>query len=156
VRVLGVNCTTDCAFLAIAVDGVFRDEAVEFVHAPALGESDDQLVAVLEELCRVLGEVEAERVVLLRPESGKLTKRTHSEFVPRIALETLVRLAAVQSRTPVELLARPTVRSRLRLPATGKLVEHVASRIPGKIGSNWSNERQLAALASLAGEKEDA
>jgi hypothetical protein len=108
-------------------------------------------VSVLEELCRVIGEVKADRVTLLKPEHHPRSKRTHSEFVPRIALETLVRVAAVQTETPVELLSRPTTRTRLGLPVKGKLAEHVSLRIPEKIGKNWSEERQLAALAALAG-----
>ena len=152
VTVLGVNCSTDCAYLAVDDDGRLRGDVVELVPAPALGESSDQLLAVLAELERVLAEVAADKVVLLKPESGRLTKRTHSEHVPRIALETLVRLAAAETGRSIELLARPTLRSRLELPSEGKLVEHVGSRIPEKIGSNWSEERQLAALAALAGE----
>jgi hypothetical protein len=153
VTVLGVNCTTDCAYLAVGEEGELREDAVELVAAPALGESSDQLVAVLGELKRVLAEVAADKVVLLKPESGWMTKRTHSEHVPRIAPETLVRLAAAEMSRPIELLARPTMRSRLKLPTEGKLVTHVSSRVPKKVGSNWSEERQLAALAALAGEK---
>jgi hypothetical protein len=134
------------------VDGSVRADAVELVPAPALGESSEQLLAVLAELKRVYGEVQAEKIVLLKPEGGRMGKRTHSEHVPRIALETLVRLAAVETDRPIELLARPTLRSRLKLPTDGKLVMHVSSRIPEKVGSNWSEERQLAALAALAGE----
>jgi hypothetical protein len=100
----------------------------------------------------VFAEVVAEKVLLLRPESGRMTKRTHSEYVPRIALETLVRLAAAETGRPIELLARPTLRSRLKLPNEGKLVTHASLRIPQKVGINWSEERQLAALAALAGE----
>jgi hypothetical protein len=151
--VLGINCSTDCAYLAVVEGGEVRAGAVELVAAPALGQSSDQLEAVLEDLKRALGEVGAEKVVLLKPEGGGMAKRTHSEHVPRIALETLVRLAAVETGRPIELLARPTVRSRLNLPSEGKLVTHVGSRIPQKIGSNWSEERQLAALAALAGEE---
>lgn len=152
VTVLGVNCTTDCAYLVVSDGGDLRDDAVEMIAAPAVGESSDQLVAVLGELKRALAEVAADKVVLLKPESGRMTKRTHSEHVPRITLETLVRLAAAETGRQIELLARPTLRSRLKLPPDGKLVVHVGSRIPGKVGSNWSEERQLAALAALAGE----
>jgi hypothetical protein len=152
VTVLGVNCSTDCAYLAVGVDGELRADAVELLPAPALGESSEHLIAVLDELKRVYAEVEAEKIVLLKPEGGRMGKRTHSEHVPRIALETLVRLAAVETGRQIELLPRPTLRSRLKLPNDGKLVTHVSVRIPEKIGSNWSEERQLAALAALAGE----
>jgi len=152
-NILGVNCSPDLAYLALAADGKLREGQVEYIEAPTLGESSEELLFVLEELCRVMGEVEADRVMLLKPEHHPWAKRTHSEFVPRIALETLVRVAAVKTETPVELLSRPTLRARLRLPTEGKLAEHVSLCIPAKVGKNWSEERQLAALAALAGEE---
>lgn len=151
---LGVNCTTHCAFLALAVDGELGDGQVEYIDAATLAESSEELLSVLDELRRVIKEVDADKVVLLKPEGGPTPKKAHAAFVPRIALETLVRLAAVQTQTEIEVLPRPTVRSRLNLPAKGKLTEHVPLRIPAKVGKNWSEERQLAALAALAGEEE--
>lgn len=153
-KVLGVNCSTHCAFLAVAVDGELGDRHVEYIEAPTLADSSEELASVLEEIGRVINEVEADKVVLLKPEGGPTPKKSHAAFVPRIALETIVRLAAVQTQTDIEVLPRPTLRSRLNLPPKGKLVEHVPLRIPGKIGKNWSEERQLAALAALAGEEE--
>jgi hypothetical protein len=64
-----------------------------------------------------------------------------------------VRLAAARQRIDVEVLPRPTLRKRLQLPSAGKLATHVPLGIPRKVGKNWSEERQLAALAALAGEK---
>jgi hypothetical protein len=151
VNVLGVNCSTNCAFLAVVEDGELVDGYVEYVDAPALAESSEQLASVLEDLARVIKEVNATKVVLLKPEGGPTSKRTHAAFVPRIALETLVRLAAVHTNTQIELLPRPTLRRRLALSAKGRLAEHVQSRIPVRVGQNWSDGRQLAALAALAG-----
>jgi hypothetical protein len=152
VNVLGVNCSTHCAYLAVAVDRELSEGHVEYIDAPTLAESSEELASVLDEVSRVIGEVDADKVVLLKPEGGPMPKRTHGAFVPRIALETLVRLAAVQTQTEIEVLARPTVRTRLNLPTKGKLAEHVSSRVHAKVGKNWSEERQLAALAALAGE----
>jgi hypothetical protein len=154
VNVLGVNCSTNSAYLAVAVDGALADGHVEHIDAPTLAESSEELASVLDEVSRVIGEVEADKVVLLKPEGGPRPKRTHTAFVPRIALETLVRLAAVQTQTEIEVLPRPTVRTRLNLPAKGKLLDHVSSRIPRKVGKNWCEERQLAALAAVAGERD--
>jgi hypothetical protein len=134
----------------VAVDGELADHHVEYIDAPTLAESSEELASVLDEMSRVIGEVEADKVVLLKPEGGPTPKRTHAAFVPRIALETLVRLAAVQTQTEIEVFPRPTVRARLNLPSGGKLAEHVSSRIPTKVGRNWSEERQLAALAAIA------
>jgi hypothetical protein len=140
-----VNCNTHCAFFAVAVDGELSDGHVEYIEAPNLAESSEELKSVLDELSRVINEVSADKVVLLKPEGGRTPKGTHAAFVPRIALETLVRLAAVETGTEIEVLARPTVRSRLELPTKGKLAEHVPLRIPAKVGKHWSKERQLAA-----------
>jgi hypothetical protein len=136
---LGVNCSTHCAFFAVAVNGELRDGHIEYIDAPTLAESSE--------------EVNADKVVLLKPEGGPTPKKTHAAFVPRIALETLVRLAAVEGETEIEVLARPTVRKRLELPTKGPLAEHVPLRIPSKVGKNWSEERQLAALAALAADE---
>jgi hypothetical protein len=155
VNVLGVNCSTHCAFLAVAVDGKLADGHVEYIDAPTLDESSHELASVLDELGRAMNEVKADKVVLLKPEGGPTPKKTHGAFVPRIALETLVRLAAVQQQIEAEVLARPTVRKRLKLPTAGKLAEHVPLRLPEKVGKNWSAERQLAALAALAGEEDE-
>jgi hypothetical protein len=154
VIVLSVNCSTHGAFLAVAVDGELSAGHVEYIDAPNLAESSEELKSVLEELIRVINEVRADKVVLLKPEGGPTPKKTHAAFVPRIALETLVRLAVVEADTEVEVLARPTVRSRLGLPAKGPLVGHVPLRVPTKVGKNWGEERQLAALAALAADEE--
>jgi hypothetical protein len=154
VIVLGANCSTHCAFFAVAVDGELSDGHVEYIDAPNLAESSEELKSVLDELSRVIKEVKADKIVLLKPEGGPIPKKTHAAFVPRIALETLVRLAAIETETEIEVLPRPTVRTRLELPAKGKLAEHVQLRIPGKVGKNWGEERQLAALAALAADEE--
>jgi hypothetical protein len=52
------------------------------------------------------------------------------------------------------MLARPTVRSRLKLPKDGKLSAHVGTRIPKPVGRYWSAGRDVAALAALAGDAE--
>jgi hypothetical protein len=155
VNVLGVNCSTHCAYLALAVDGELADGHVEYLDAPTLDESSHELASVLDELGRAMNEVKADKVVLLKPEGGPTPKKTYAAFVPRIALETLVRLAAVQQHIEIEVLPRPRVRKRLKLPTAGKLADHVPLRIPEKIGKNWSEERRLAALAALAGEENE-
>jgi hypothetical protein len=152
--VLGVNCSTHCAFFAVAVDGELSIGPVEYIEAPNLAESSEELKSVLDELTRVIKEVNADKVALLKPEGGRTPKKTHAAFVPRIALETLVRLAAVEAGAEIEVLPRPTVRKRLELPAKGKLAELVPLRIPAKVGKNWSKERQLSALAAIAGDEE--
>jgi hypothetical protein len=151
---LGVNCTTHCAFFAVAVDGELSEGHVEYIDAPNVAESSEELKSVLDELIRVIKEVKADKLVLLKPEGGPMPKKTHAAFVSRIALETLVRLAAVETNIEIEVLPRPTVRTLLDLPMKGKLAHHVELRVPEKVGKNWGEERQLAALAALAADEE--
>jgi hypothetical protein len=151
VRVLGVNCTSDRAYLSVAEDGEVVESSVEIVNAPMLGTSSEQLEVTCEEFARVLAELRPDEVVLLLPEQGRLTKRTHSQHMPRIALETVVRLASVQAGSPIDLLARPTLRSQLGVPFKGDLASHVDSVVDSPVGKHWKQGRDLAALAALAG-----
>ena len=61
---LGVNCTTHCAFFAVAVERELSTGAVESIEAPNLAESSEELKSVLGELTRVIKEVKADMVVL--------------------------------------------------------------------------------------------
>lgn len=148
---LGVNCSSDAAYLALVEKGQVVDAGVERVEARMIAVSGDQLAAVLGELRRIIAQVRPDAIVLLNPEQSPQAKRTHSVHVPRIALETLVRLAAHQAACPLEILARPTLRSRLSIPMKGNLAAHAAELLPAKSGKNWSEERQLAAIAAMAG-----
>jgi hypothetical protein len=152
VRILGVSCSSDSAYLAVVDDGLVVDAGVEKIAAPMVAHSAEQLVSVLAEVRRIIAQLRPNAMVLLNPEQSPRAKRTHSAHVPRIALETLVRLGAQQADCPLEILARPTVRSRLNLPLKGSLVDHVGELLPRKSGKNWGEERQLAAVAALAGE----
>jgi hypothetical protein len=48
--VLGVNCNTHCAFFAVAVNGELSTAPVEYIEAPNLVESSEELKSVLDEL----------------------------------------------------------------------------------------------------------
>jgi hypothetical protein len=86
-------------------------------------------------------------VVLLLPEQSRF-KRTYSEIAPRVALETLVRLAAVRAGVDIEVLPRTTVRSRLKLPRSGDLASHVPTKVPVAVGRYWTAGRDIASLAA--------
>lgn len=151
-RTLGVNCSSDSAYLALVEDGQVIDVGVvEKVDARMIADSGEQLVVVLGELRRIIAQIRPDAIVLLNPEQSPRAKRTHSAHVPRITLETLVRLAAHQAACPLEILPRPTLRSRLGIPIKGSLAAHAAEFLPSKSGKNWSEERQLAAVAAMAG-----
>ena len=91
-------------------------------------------------------------VVLLPPEQSPRFKFTYAQLAPRVALETVIRLACVRAKIPVDVIPRPTVRSQLGLPLSGELASHVSVRISEGSGPYWSAGRNIAALAALAGE----
>lgn len=124
---------------------------VERVEVSSQHEASEELEETLAELGRGLAQIKPDLVVLLMPEQSRF-KKTYHEIAPRVALETLVRLAAVRAEIPIEVLPRATVRARLKLPRNGDLASHVADRIPEPVGRHWTIGRDVAALAALAGE----
>lgn len=135
----------------MAEDSKITSGALERLDVPALGEASARLVETLDDLGRLLADVCPDRVALLLPEHSPQHKKTHAEIAPRVALETLVRLAGVRADVPVEVLARRTVRSRLNLPSKGTLSEHVGRCVHEPVGRYWNDKRDVAALAALAG-----
>lgn len=151
-KVLGVTCSGTTALLSLVEDGQVVPSPVERVDVGALHEVSEELEATIEAVARAFGQVKPDLVVLLLPEHSPQFKKTYQEIAPRATLETLVRLAAVRSKIPIEVLARPTVRSLLGLPRSGDLASHVGDRIPESVGRYWNAGRNVAALAALAGE----
>src|SRR6266849_4745093 len=147
-RVLGVWCTQSEILLAVAVDGKLVDGYTEKLEAPELLEASERLVGLLDRTSRVLEEVGPGTVRVLMPE--QTYKATYSRMAPRTALDTPVRLAAVTKGIPVEMLARATVRSRLKLPKKGPLEAHISAAIAVPGGKYWGAGRNLAAAAALA------
>jgi hypothetical protein len=150
-KVVGVTCSTKTALFSVVEDGRVVAAPVERVDVASLHEASEELESTLGELGRALAQIKPELVVLLMPEQSRF-KRTYQEIAPRVALETLVRLAAVRAEIPVEVLPRPTVRARLKLPRKGDLASHVSDRLPESVGKHWTAGRDVAALAALAGE----
>lgn len=149
-NVLGVTCSSTTAFLSLTRDGTVTDIPVERVDVGSLYEASEELEATLAEFARVLARLKPDMVTLLLPEATY--RATHGELAPRVALETLVRLAGVRAGIPVETLSRPTVRARLKLPTKGQLATHVGACAPTPVGRHWAAGRNIATLAALAGE----
>jgi hypothetical protein len=147
-RVLGVWCTQSEILLAVAVDGKLIDGFTEKLDAPELLEASERLMGLLDRTNRMLEEVGPGNVRVLMPE--QTYKATYIRMAPRAALDTLVRLAAVTQGIPVEMLARTTVRSRLKLPKKGPFEAHIASVVAAPVGRYWGAGRNLAAVAALA------
>lgn len=150
-RVLGVSCSTSVAFLSLVNEGEITDAHVQRIEVGSLLEASEELEATLGELHRAFVQLRPELVVVLLPEQSPSNKRTYAEIAPRVALETLVRLAAVRTGVPVDLLSRPTVRARLQLPRKGDLASYTSEVISTPVGKYWAAGRNVAALAALAG-----
>ena len=92
---------------------------VPSIDVAAQYEASKEILATLDEIRRVLNELRPDRVIVLKPEPN--TRMTYDQLAPRVALETLFRLAAVQENVEVEVIARSTVRSRIGLAKSGSL-----------------------------------
>ncbi len=143
-RVLGIHCSPQAAYLTVIEDGAVLSGLRERLLPPAGLETGEGLLECIREVRRVLGQTGVDRVALL------LTEANSSPSTERTVLETLIRVAAAEEGTPVELVARPTVRSRLGLPKSGSLGSHVARAAGPKSGHHWNEGRGLAAMAAKA------
>lgn len=149
-RVLGVACSKDELLLVVASEGSLVDDRHEKLVTAAVLEETERLQAMQADIDRTLLEVQPELVRLLMPE--QTYKDSYARIAPRVALETLVRLACVRAGIPVEMLHRNTARSRLGLPRKGKL-EDLMAGVTEPVGKYWNAGRSLAAAAALAGEE---
>jgi hypothetical protein len=147
-RVLGVWCKKDAIMLAIADDGELVDDPHQRLQAPALLERSERLRAILDDVKRVLAEVEPDEVRVLMPETRY--EASYVQMAPRVTLETLVRIAALDAGAPVEMLNRATARARLDMPKKGPFDGHIPAVISVPVGNYWTAGRNLAAAAALA------
>src|SRR5206468_1568395 len=97
----------------------------------------------------VLDEIGPDAVRILQPE--QIYEASYSEFAPKIALETIVRLACADAGIPAEVLHRSSARSRSDLGLKGKLDDVIAANI-ASVGKYWNAGRKYAAVAALAKE----
>ena len=146
-RVMGATCGNSELFVAVVEAGVVLTGFPETIEYPSGLECERQLSAVFDDVARVVDEVAPARIALLKPEASY--RATHGQFVPRIALETLLRLVASQKGVLLELVSRPAVRSTFHLPKSGRLDSHVDRVIGTPVGSHWRAGRGLAALVAL-------
>lgn len=141
-RVLGMNCAPKVAYLAVIEDGTVDADAPERLQAPAGLETGEGLLECIREAKRILGQARAEQIALLLPEA------TAAPSPERTELETLIRVAAAEEGTQVNLVSRPTVRSRLGLPRSGSLDAHIAAGAGMESGHYWKKGRALAVMAA--------
>lgn len=150
VRVLGVNCTPHGAYLAVAEEGVILPGHPDQLKPPAGLEVGGRLLEFISDIRNVLAQIKPDRVGLLLAEP-KERGGTHQQHMPRLTIETLVRVAAAQEGLPVDLVQRATVRSKLGLSKTKSLDTHLPASGVKAVGKYWNQGRGLAALAAVAG-----
>jgi hypothetical protein len=146
--VLGINCTTTCAYLALAEDGEIQPEPSRL--EPPAGEESVRLAGLFQDATSLLREQQVDSVALLLPGRGGAHQPGYFTVAPRIEIETIIRLAAVTLDIPVVVLERATVRSRHGCGRTGALEDYVDQVIPTSVGKYWNVGRGLAAMAALA------
>lgn len=146
--VVGVQCKKDEVLVAVARNGELADGHPEKLKAAGLFEETERLQAMLDDIARLLREVDADAVRILMPE--QTYDDSYARIAPRATLETLVRLAAQAAGVSVEMLHRASARSRLGMPRSGKFETHLPAVLGDPVGKYWNAGRNLAAAAALA------
>jgi hypothetical protein len=134
--------------LALAENGNLVDDEHQRLQAPAGLELSERLQAMLDDIRRMLAEVEPDDVRILMPE--QTYEASYTQIAPRAALETLVRIAALDAGIPVQMLHRNTARALLGMPKGGSFESHLSAVIPTRVAKYWNAGRSLAASAALA------
>lgn len=150
-RVLGVACTSSCAYLAFVQAGAVA-AIPDRLEWPA-GEESERLGELFQDTQGLLREQEVTCVAILLPERGGSFQRGYFLLAPRVSLETVIRLAAVAVGIPIALIERTTVRAALGCGRAGGLETHLDRVIPQPVGRYWRQGRGLAAMAALAAER---
>jgi hypothetical protein len=148
-RALGVACSKDTIYLAVAEDGKLVADPADKLDAAKVLEETERLKAMVSDVTQMLLEVRADRVRVLMPEPTYTDSYAH--IAPRAALETVVRLACTGSGIQVEMLDRRVARARLGFERKGKFESHIPE-VTEPVGKYWNAGRSLAAAAALAGE----
>ena len=149
-RTLGINGAGDVLYLALAVDGAIVDVEPYTVTEPGGLATDERLVAVREQVKRILVSHSVDRVCVLDAEAQY--KATYASMRDRITLEAVALLASAEAEVEAFRVSRAKTRSLLNLSADGPLSTRVPE-VTKPVGGSWSKKRDLAALVALAGEK---
>jgi hypothetical protein len=150
-RSLGIWAKKQEIYLAVAEDGALVDENPQRIEAPSIMEANERLGGFLTSVRHAVDDISPERALILQPE--QMYQASYSEFAPRLALETAVRLVCDERGVPVEVLHRTTARSKLGFGKSGTLDSHIEAQIE-PVGKYWNAGRKYAAVAALVGEAE--
>jgi hypothetical protein len=146
-RSLGIECKKQMIYLALAEDGQLVDEEPQRLDVPGVHEQTARLRAFQQDFGRVLAEASPDVVRIMQPET--VYAATYSELAPKAALETLIRVACLESDVPVEIVHRAGARSAL---GGGNLDKLIAANIE-PVGKYWNVGRKYAAVAALVEKK---
>jgi hypothetical protein len=150
VTTLGVQCTSSCAFLAVADgDAVLKDGPERLTFRSGLA-GDEQLTAFAAEVAQLVRDVAPARVLLLQAVSNYTA--SHTAWVGRIAMETLFRLEAARAGVECSYVSHQAVKGAFALKGKGGLGKLGADSVT-RTGRYWNEGRLLAALAAVTGEK---
>jgi len=147
-RTLGVWCQKHKLYTAVADDGTVASSSWDRVDEPAVLDTEARLPVFLDSIRRALAELKPDVVIILKPE--QTYEASYNVLAPKIALETLVRLAAAEAGIPVDVLHRSTARNRIGLPQKGNFEQHVDAQVE-RCDPYWNAGRKLAVAAALAG-----
>ena len=150
-RVLGVQCTANYAFLSVVENGRVIDLGPDRL-APAKSTDEDQaLWETLSTFTTALDEISPDSVHLLGPGTGDGARQIYQASAPKAELETLLRMAASKRNLPVHKVSRARVTTDLGVPRRGKFEDAVRPVVP-EHGRYWMAGRLAAAAAALTGE----
>jgi hypothetical protein len=148
-KVLGVNAVAGKLWLClVSEDGALETEpaCLELRTGAQAGYDIESFRA---ECIHALKALSPNRVVILDLEAGGRVPKI-ADLRTRFTGEALLVSCAVDAGVLCVRLARATLRSRLGLPRTGGIADHVTQVFAVPAGKYWTKKRDLAALAARA------
>lgn len=146
-RILGVNAAGSHLYFAVVEDGAIVDSEPYSITFAAAALDQQRLVVLHDDMKRVLEIANADSIRVLDAEAGY--QDTQKGWRDRMALESVLELAAAERGTQFFRATRSSVRTAFGLPKVGKLGSYV-SGLTDPAGRYWAGKRDLAALAALA------
>jgi hypothetical protein len=148
-RVLGVNATAGKLWLCLVDDNGPQETEPGLLELRAGIQAGYAIKAFQDECNHMLTALSPDHIVILDMETGGRNLKI-ADMRSRFAAETLLAVCAADMGLTCVRLARATLRSRLAIPRTGALANHVDSIFSAPVGTNWKKKRDLAALAAHA------
>lgn len=148
---LGVNGTTDQAFLALVHDDTVLDVQPYALHLAQGLTAGEPLLALRDETAKILRRTTVGQVRILDAEAN--SPASYAALTRRLTIESVIAFAAAELGISCERRTRASMRSAFGFPRAGSLSSHIKTKI-APVGQAWTNKRDLAALVALAGNRE--